>query len=61
MSSTNNTTPCLSQIIFKGSDPYDDKSWSNAIHFTFEGYDPDLFFHEDGKVYITAAHAWQVG
>lgn len=49
------------QIIFKAKDPYDDKSWSNAVHFNFTGYDTEPFWDEDGKSYITGAHAWQVG
>jgi hypothetical protein len=49
------------QIIFKAKDPYNDRSWSNAIHFNFTGYDTEPFWDEDGKAYITGAHAWQVG
>ncbi|KAK3303399.1 glycoside hydrolase family 43 protein [Chaetomium strumarium] len=48
-------------IIFKGKDPYSEKSWSKAVHFNFTGYDTEPFWDEDGKVYITGAHAWQVG
>ncbi|KAL1839458.1 hypothetical protein VTJ49DRAFT_1496 [Mycothermus thermophilus] len=48
-------------IIFKSKDPYDPASWSVAVHFNYTGYDPDLFWDDDGKVYLTAAHAWQVG
>ena len=48
------------QIIFKAKDPYNDKSWSNAVHFNYTGYDTEPFW-EDGKSYITGAHAWQVG
>ncbi|KAK3316216.1 glycosyl hydrolase [Apodospora peruviana] len=48
-------------IIFKGKDPYDQATWSNAIHFNFTGYDTEPFWDVDGKVYITGAHAWQVG
>lgn len=48
-------------IIFKGNDPYDPASWSNAIHFDFVGYDTEPFWDVDGKTYITGAHAWQVG
>ncbi|KAK4677194.1 hypothetical protein QC764_407420 [Podospora pseudoanserina] len=48
-------------IIFKGKDPYDPASWSNAIHFNLTGYDPEPFWDVDGKAYINAAHAWQVG
>ncbi|KAK4241790.1 Non-reducing end alpha-L-arabinofuranosidase BoGH43B [Achaetomium macrosporum] len=48
-------------IIFKGKDPYNGKSWSNAVHFNFTGYGTEPFWDEDGKVYITGAHAWQIG
>ncbi|KXX73505.1 Non-reducing end alpha-L-arabinofuranosidase BoGH43B [Madurella mycetomatis] len=48
-------------IIFKGKDPYDPASWSNAVHFNFTGYDPEPFWDVDGKTYINGAHAWQVG
>jgi len=51
----------LLQIIFKGKNPYDDASWSNAIHFNFTGYDTEPFWDVDGKTYINGAHAWQVG
>ncbi|KEZ38838.1 hypothetical protein SAPIO_CDS10883 [Scedosporium apiospermum] len=47
-------------IFFKAEDPFDPLSWSEAIHFEFEGYDPSPFWDEDGKVYVTAAHAWRV-
>jgi hypothetical protein len=50
----------LPKIIFKGKDPYDPLSWTNAVHFKFEGYDTEPFWDQDGKVYITGAHAWQV-
>ena len=49
------------QIIFKGRDPYDPSSWSNAIHFNFTGYDVEPFWDANNKTYITGAHAWQVG
>jgi len=48
------------KVIFKGKDPYDPASWSNAIHFNFTGYDTSPYWDKDGKVYITGAHAWQV-
>ena len=41
-------------------DPFDALSWSEATHFEFEGYDPSPFWDEDGTVYVTGAHAWQV-
>ncbi|KAK0617306.1 glycosyl hydrolase [Immersiella caudata] len=48
-------------VIFQGTNPYDSKSWSNAVHFEFEGYDTEPFWDVDGKTYIVGAHAWQVG
>ena len=48
-------------IIFKAKDPYDPASWSIATHFNLTGYDPEPFWDTDGKAYINAAHAWQVG
>ncbi|KAL2176196.1 glycoside hydrolase family 43 protein [Thermothelomyces heterothallicus CBS 202.75] len=48
-------------IIFKAKNPYDPRSWSKAVHFNFTGYDTEPFWDEDGKVYITGAHAWHVG
>lgn len=50
-----------SQVIFKSKDPYSPKSWHNAVHFDFVGYDPEPFWDVDGKAYIVGAHAWQVG
>ncbi|RYO99991.1 hypothetical protein DL763_001122 [Monosporascus cannonballus] len=49
------------QVIFEAADPYDPASWSNAVHFDFEGYDTEPFWDVDGKSYITGAHAWKVG
>lgn len=48
------------QVIFNAEDPFDPLSWSEATHFEFEGYDPSPFWDDDGKVYVTGAHAWQV-
>jgi beta-xylosidase len=50
----------VSQVIFKGSDPFDDESWSNAIHFEYEGYDPSPWWDDDGQAYIVAGHSWRV-
>ncbi|KAF9875965.1 hypothetical protein CkaCkLH20_06411 [Colletotrichum karsti] len=48
-------------IIFKSSNPYEDSSWSNAVHFEFEGYDTEPFWDDDGKAYINGGHAWKIG
>ncbi|TEB20736.1 hypothetical protein FA13DRAFT_1717482, partial [Coprinellus micaceus] len=47
-------------IIIKGSDPYNSASWGIAKHFEFQGYDTEPFWDNNGKAYITGAHAWQV-
>ncbi|KAI0133485.1 glycosyl hydrolase [Xylariales sp. AK1849] len=47
-------------VIFKAKNPYDPLSWTNAVHFSFEGYDTSPFWDVDGKVYITGSHAWHV-
>ncbi|KAL3458389.1 glycosyl hydrolase [Aspergillus heterothallicus] len=47
-------------IIFKSSNPYDESTWSNAVHFDFVGYDTSPFWDKDGQVYMVGSHAWQV-
>ncbi|TFY70917.1 hypothetical protein EVG20_g2081 [Dentipellis fragilis] len=47
-------------VIFKSTNPFDSSSWSDAVHFTFEGYDTSPFWDNDGKTYIVGSHAWQV-
>ncbi|KAA1467897.1 arabinofuranosidase [Dentipellis sp. KUC8613] len=56
-------SPCyrsIIQVIFKSTNPFDSSSWSDALHFTFEGYDTSPFWDDDGKTYIVGSHAWQV-
>ncbi|KXH45901.1 beta-xylosidase [Colletotrichum nymphaeae SA-01] len=50
-----------SKIIFKAQDPFDPASWTDAVHFEFEGYDTEPFWDDDGKTYINGAHAWKIG
>ena len=47
-------------MIFRATDPYAASSWSDPVHFNFTGYDPSPFWDTDGKVYMTASHAWQI-
>ncbi|KAK2597544.1 hypothetical protein N8I77_012323 [Diaporthe amygdali] len=47
-------------IIFKSTDPYEPSSWTDAVHFTFEGYDTSPFWDDDGKAYIVGSHAFKV-
>jgi beta-xylosidase len=34
---------------------WDENSWSEPIYVDQPGFDPDLFFDDDGKVYLTTA------
>ncbi|KAG8157623.1 hypothetical protein KVR01_012665 [Diaporthe batatas] len=47
-------------IIFKSTDMYEPSSWTNAVHFKFEGYDTEPFWDDDGKTYIVGSHAFKV-
>ncbi|KAI1458711.1 glycoside hydrolase family 43 protein [Annulohypoxylon moriforme] len=47
-------------IIFHSNDPFDPSTWSEAIHFDFEGYDTSPVWDSDGRTYIAGAHAWKV-
>jgi beta-xylosidase len=39
-------------ILFKSTNPFDDKSWSDPVRFNADKIDPDLFWDDDGKVYV---------
>ncbi|KAF4534282.1 Xylosidase : arabinofuranosidase [Lasiodiplodia theobromae] len=42
-------------LIFKTTDPFDDAAWSDPVRFTPASIDPDLFWDDDGTVYVTYA------
>jgi beta-xylosidase len=42
----------LAGVLFKTTDPYDDKAWSDPVRFVAPKIDPDLFWDDDGKVYV---------
>lgn len=46
-------------IIFTTSDPFNSSSWSIPTHFKFNGYDPELFWDDDGQAYVVGAHPWE--
>ena len=48
------------KVIFHSRDPYKKDSWSDAIHFQFEGYDVSPFWDADGTSYVVGSHAWRV-
>lgn len=47
-------------VIFITDNPYDSNSWSDPIHFDFDGYDPALFWDDDGQAYVVGSHPWQI-
>lgn len=47
-------------VIFTTSNPYDSTSWSDPIHFDFDGYDPCLFWDDVGQAYVVGSHPWQI-
>ena len=48
------------QIIFTTRDIWNQTSWSDAVHFDFEGYDTSPFWDDDGTSYIVGSHAYKV-
>ncbi|KAL4962578.1 glycosyl hydrolase [Aspergillus stella-maris] len=51
-----NVTSRWDNVIFTTTDPYDSSSWSDPIHFQFNGYDPTLFWDDNGQTYVVGAH-----
>ncbi|KAF2449573.1 glycoside hydrolase family 43 protein [Karstenula rhodostoma CBS 690.94] len=47
-------------IIFTTQDIWNESSWSDAVHFDFEGYDTSPFWDDDGTSYIVGSHAYKV-
>ncbi|KAL4877934.1 glycosyl hydrolase [Aspergillus karnatakaensis] len=46
-------------IIFHTENPYREETWSLAVHFDFEGYDPSPFWDRDGQAYMVASYYWR--
>lgn len=44
-------------LLFKTTDPYDDSAWSDPVHVDnpANDIDPDIFWNDDGKVYMSVA------
>ncbi|KAI0030207.1 arabinofuranosidase [Vararia minispora EC-137] len=55
-----NDTARWDNIIFHSSDPYDSSSWSDPVHFAFEGYDTSPYWAANGTTYIVGSHAWKI-
>lgn len=43
----------LTGLIFKTTDPFRDGAWEDPIRFTPAGIDPNIFWDDDGQVYLT--------
>lgn len=41
--------------IFRSTNPYDDSTWSIGLPVDVGGYDPDLFWDDDGTLYVSEA------
>lgn len=41
--------------IYTNADPFDSSSWSDPLYFTSPDIDPDLFWDDDGTVYLHTA------
>ncbi|KAI1822109.1 glycoside hydrolase family 43 protein [Xylaria intraflava] len=39
-------------VIFKSPDPFDEPAWSDPVTFPSKYFDPDLFWDDDGTVYV---------
>lgn len=46
------TTKRTSGVLFKTTDPFDEAAWSDPVTFIASKIDPDLFWDDDGKVYV---------
>ncbi|ORX91012.1 beta-xylosidase [Clohesyomyces aquaticus] len=55
-----NATNRFDSFIITSKNPYNSASWSDPIHFNFSGYDTSPFWDDDGTLYITGTHAWEV-
>lgn len=39
-------------VLFKSTNPFSDSSWSNPVTFPVSKIDPDIFWDDDGRVYV---------
>jgi beta-xylosidase len=55
-----NASNRFDNFVFTSKDPYSSAAWSDPVHFNFSGYDTSPFWDDDGTVYVTGTHAWEV-
>ncbi|KAK4444781.1 Non-reducing end alpha-L-arabinofuranosidase BoGH43A [Podospora aff. communis PSN243] len=42
----------LKGVLFRSKDPYEENGWGDALIFDVDKIDPDLFWDDDGKLYV---------
>lgn len=55
-----NDTSRWTNFIFSTTKPYCSECWSDPVYFTADGYDPSIFWDDDGQAYISWAMLWNV-
>ncbi|KAL2813597.1 glycosyl hydrolase [Aspergillus granulosus] len=50
-----NLGPQINGLVFTSTDPYNDDAWSEPLVFPVYGIDPDIFWDDDGEVYVSSA------
>ncbi|KAL5342182.1 glycosyl hydrolase [Aspergillus crustosus] len=50
-----NLGPDVTGLVFTSTDPYSEDVWSEPLVFPVYGIDPDIFFEDDGGVYVSSA------
>ncbi|KAL4863078.1 hypothetical protein BDV12DRAFT_206834 [Aspergillus spectabilis] len=50
-----NLGPEVTGLVFTSTDPYSDDAWSEPLVFRVYGIDPDIFWDDDGEVYVSSA------
>ncbi|GAT29299.1 arabinofuranosidase [Aspergillus luchuensis] len=44
-------------LLFTTTNPYNNSAWTDPLVFTVTGIDPDIFWDDDGTVYVTSANS----
>lgn len=47
-------------LIFTSTDPFNSSSWTDPVHFSFNGYDTSPFWDDDDMVYMVGSHTWEL-
>ncbi|CZR67137.1 related to beta-xylosidase [Phialocephala subalpina] len=55
-----NASNRFDNFVITTANPFNSSAWSQPVHFNFSGYDTSPFWDDDGQVYVTGTHAWEV-